>query len=134
MKEVITKTAIKVPFYDLDPMNIVWHGNYVKYIEQARCDFFEALKYTYFQMYDDGIMYPIANMDLKYIKSARMGETLTVECRLKELEPAIVLKYTIFSGEDKILTASTMQLGVNVKTGKTIYEAPEKLKEAVKNF
>lgn len=34
-----TEIKIKVPFYDLDPMNIVWHGNYVKYMEEARCDF-----------------------------------------------------------------------------------------------
>ena len=28
---------IEVPFFDLDPMNVVWHGNYVKYTEIARC-------------------------------------------------------------------------------------------------
>jgi len=33
MKSITTETNIKVEFYDLDPMNIVWHGNYVKYLE-----------------------------------------------------------------------------------------------------
>ena len=41
MREIKTRTKIKIPFFDLDPMNIVWHGNYVKYIEIARCDFFK---------------------------------------------------------------------------------------------
>ena len=30
-------TEIEVPFYDIDPMDIVWHGNYIKYFEVARC-------------------------------------------------------------------------------------------------
>ena len=112
-----TEIKIKVPFYDLDPMNIVWHGNYVKYMEEARCDFFDKLNYNYTDMYN--------------IKSANFGEELTVKCFLKEIEPAIVIKYEIYSGSEKIFKASTMQIGVNVKTGETLYEAPEKLRRAV---
>lgn len=134
MKEIVTKTKIKVQFFDLDPMNIVWHGNYVKYMETARCDFFAKLNYTYDDMYKDGIMYPIAKMDLKYIKSAKFGEDLTVECILKELEPAIIIKYNIYSGEEKILTASTMQMAVNVDNGETVYNAPEKLVKAIEDY
>lgn len=134
MKQIITKTKIKVPFYDLDPMNIVWHGNYIKYLEEARCDFFSKLKYTYDDMYNDGVMYPIAKMDLKYIKSAKFGEELTVECILKELEPAIIIKYNIYSKDEKILTAGTMQMAVSVKNGSTLYNAPEKLIKAIEDY
>ncbi len=134
MKKISTKTIIKVPFYDLDPMNIVWHGNYVKYLEKARCDFFRKLNYDYMQMHDDGIMYPIAKMDFKFIKSARFEDNLEVECILKELEPAIILKYNIYSNGEKILTASTMQMRVDAKSGETIFSAPEKLKKAVEDF
>lgn len=134
MKEIVTKTKIKVQFFDLDPMNIVWHGNYVKYMETARCDFFSKLNYTYADMYKDGIMYPIAKMDLKYIKSAKFGEDLIVECILKELEPAIIIKYNIYSGEEKIFTASTMQMAVSVDSGETVYNAPEKLVKAIEDY
>ena len=134
MKQIITKTKIKVPFYDLDPMNIVWHGNYIKYLEEARCDFFSKLKYTYDDMYNDGIMYPIAKIDLKYIKSAKFGEELTVECILKELEPAIIIKYNIYSNDEKILSANTMQMAVSVKDGSTLYNAPKKLIKAIEDY
>lgn len=131
MKNIVTETRIKVPFYDLDPMNIVWHGNYIKYLEEARTEFFRKLNYDYMDMYSDGIMYPIAKMDLKFIKSANFGDELVVRCILKELEPAIVIKYEIYSGEEKIFTANSMQIGVDVKTGESLYEAPERLKRAV---
>ena len=31
-----SEIEIKIPFYDLDPMNIVWHGNYIKYLESSK--------------------------------------------------------------------------------------------------
>ncbi|MFQ8625045.1 MAG: hypothetical protein ACLSA2_00440 [Candidatus Gastranaerophilaceae bacterium] len=33
MKKISAETLIEVPFYDLDPMNVVWHGNYIKYLK-----------------------------------------------------------------------------------------------------
>ena len=36
MQKIISNTRIKVPFCDLDPMHIVWHGNYLKYVESAK--------------------------------------------------------------------------------------------------
>lgn len=130
MQNITSEMKIIVPFYDLDPMNIVWHGNYVKYLEQARCDFFDKLNYNYTDMYNDGVMYPIVKMDFKFIKSAKFGEELLVKCILRELEPAIIIKYEIYSGEDKILTATTMQMEVSVETGETLYEAPKQLRKA----
>lgn len=132
MKNLISETTFRVPFFDLDPMNVVWHGNYVKYMEIARCDFFRKIKYTYDDMREDGIMYPIAKMDFKFIKSAKFDEEITVRCSLKELEPAIIFKYEIFSGGEKIFVGNTMQIGVNIETGESMFEAPKRLKESLK--
>ena len=46
MKNIETQYKLKVEFYDLDPMNVVWHGNYLKYLEAARCDMLEKIGYT----------------------------------------------------------------------------------------
>ena len=40
----------EVPFFDVDAMNIVWHGNYVKYLETARCAVLSAIAYDYNEM------------------------------------------------------------------------------------
>lgn len=37
--------VVEVPFFDLDPMHIVWHGNYVKYFEEARCQLLRTIDY-----------------------------------------------------------------------------------------
>ena len=92
-------TKIKIPFNDLDPMNIVWHGNYVKYIELARGELFNMLGYSYFDMYADNYIYPIAKLDMKFIKSIAFNDEIEVRCTLQEIEPAIIISYenyTIF--------------------------------------
>ena len=129
-------TIIKIPFNDLDPMNIVWHGNYVKYLEQARCDLFEMIDYTYMNMYEDGYMYPIAKMDLKFIKPTTLNQKIEVECILEEVEPAIIISYTIkdIKTGEKIFNAKSKQIGILVNSKETVYQAPKKLIDKIKEY
>ena len=104
---------MEVPFYDVDSMGIVWHGNYIKYLEQARCDMLTKIGYTYMDMYNDGVMYPIAKMEFKFIKPSKFGDKLRIETELKDTEPALSIKYTIYndSTDEKVFKAkSTMHL------------------------
>lgn len=131
-----TEIYIDVPFYDVDPMNIVWHGNYIKYLEQARTELFNRINYSYTDMYNDGIMYPIAKMESKYIRPARFRDKLKVVCKLVETEPAITIKYTIYNAEtgEKIFKAKSLQICVNAQSLESIYEEPVKLKEKIREY
>lgn len=122
-----SELEIKVPFHDLDPMNVVWHGNYVKYLEQSRCDMFDKIGYTYYDMKDDNYIYPIAKMSMKYVKPLSFNQKILIKTSLIEIEPAIIIKYKIFNGADIVFEAESMQIGINIKTGESVYNAPEKL-------
>ena len=123
-----TEYEIIIPFYDLDPMNVVWHGNYVKYMEKARCDLFSKLGYTYMDMKDDGYMYPVAKMTTKFIKSARFDDVIVVKTSLLSVEPSLNMKYTILNKDnEKIFEAETMQIAVNIDTEQSTYTAPPRL-------
>lgn len=126
-----TELKLTVPFYDLDPMNVVWHGNYLKYLESARCDLLKKIGYDYDNMRADGVVYPIAKMDLKYIKPCKFNQVLFLETIVEELEPALIIKYNIFDEEsgEKVFSAKSMQICVDIKTGESIYSAPEGLKQ-----
>ena len=129
MSYYISEMKLKIPFHDLDPMNIVWHGNYIKYMEQARCDMFSKLNYTYDDMKDDLYVYPIAKMSTKFIKPAKFEQELVVKTELVEIEPGLVIKYQIFDLQtnEKIFEAKTLQIAVNIKTKQSIYNAPKRL-------
>ena len=129
-------TIIKVEFYDLDPMDVVWHGNYVKYLEVARCDMLSKLGYTYVDMRNDGYAYPVATMEMKYIKPCTFGQELKVVSIVEEIEPALVIKYVIFDNKtgEKMFKAKTMQIAVDIKTRQTVYEAPINLKKKIDSY
>ncbi len=125
------ETILNVEFYDLDPMNVVWHGNYVKYLEAARCDMLNKLGYNYMDMKEDGVCYPIATVDMKYIKPCVFNQQLRVVSSIEEIEPSLIIKYTIFDNNtgEKLFKAKTMQICVDINTQQSVYEAPENLKK-----
>lgn len=123
---------LKVSFEDLDPMSVVWHGNYIRYMERARCDMLSKLNYTYVDMQKDGYAYPVAKMNIKYIQSATFDDVLTVKTEVMSIEPALELKYKIYNKktDEKIFEATTMQICVDMKTKESVYTAPKRLLEA----
>ena len=124
---------VKVSFEDLDPMNVVWHGNYIRYMEQARCNLLDKLHYTYIDMRNDGYIYPVAKMKVKYIKPAEFRDILNIKLDIISIEPTLDIKYTIYNKKtgDKIFEASTMQICVDINTKESIYTPPKHLIQAV---
>ena len=120
---------IKIPFHDLDPMDVVWHGNYIKYMEQSRCDMFNKINYTYYDMKNDNYAYPVAKMQTKYIKPLRFNQEVLIETSLEEVEPAIIIRYKMFDKTTRVevFSAETMQIGVDIKTGESVYTPPANL-------
>lgn len=133
---IVCETITDVQFYDLDPMNVVWHGNYIKYLEMARCDLLNQIGYNYDDMKADGVAYPIAKMDLKFIKPAFFMQKLKIISTLVELEPSLNIKYEIFDVKtgEKIFTAKSMQICIDIITRESIYKAPIRFIESVKNY
>ncbi|MBR6163180.1 acyl-CoA thioesterase [bacterium] len=122
---------MKIAFHDLDPMDVVWHGNYVKYMEQARCDMLNKLGYNYYNMKDDGWAYPVAKMKTKFIRPLTYNQEVKIVTSLEEIEPTMVIKYKIFDNKtgDKVFEGETVQFAVLIETRETIYSAPSTLKK-----
>ncbi|WP_293931682.1 thioesterase family protein [Iodobacter sp.] len=113
-------------FHDLDPMNIVWHGNYAKYLEIARCALLAKFNYDYPQMKASGYAWPIVDMRLKYIKPATFGQQLIVHAEITEWESRLKINYLIrdaVSGH-KINQAHTIQVAVDIESGEMQYVCP----------
>jgi len=118
---------IDIQFYDVDAMRIVWHGNYVKYMEDARCQLLRAFNYDYNDMEDSGYLWPIVDMRLKYVKSAQFGDKIRVEATLVEYETRLKISYRIFNVQtNEVLTkAYTVQVAVDIESNEMQFESPE---------
>jgi acyl-CoA thioester hydrolase len=69
----------QVRFEEVDPLNIVWHGRYPSFFEDARVAFGEKFGLGYLECYDQGILMPIKKMHLDYFRPLRFPERFTIE-------------------------------------------------------
>lgn len=123
------KTAsviIDVPFFDVDAMQVVWHGHYVKYLEIARCELLRSFDYDYPQMSESGYMWPIVEMKLKYVGSALFAKKIKVEARLVEWEYRLKIDYLITELESgkKLTKASTTQVAIAIESKEMCFQSP----------
>jgi acyl-CoA thioester hydrolase len=125
---------ILVPFYDVDSMNVVWHGHYVKYLEVARCALLDDIGHNYTQMKDSGYAWPVIDLQMRYVQAARFGQQLVVRADLIEWQNRLLIHYLIrdaVTGQ-RITRASTVQVAVNIASGEMQLESPGVFIEAVK--
>jgi acyl-CoA thioester hydrolase len=113
-------------FFDLDPMDIVWHGHYVKYLELARCALLERFDYGYPQMRESGYAWPVVDMRLKYVRSATFGQKLRVRAEIVEWENRLRIEYLISDAQTgaKVNSASSIQVAVDMSTREMCYVCP----------
>ncbi|WP_448549446.1 acyl-CoA thioesterase [Thalassotalea fusca] len=121
----------EIPFHDCDPMQVVWHGNYARYLEFARCELLRMFQYDYVDMHDSGFMWPIVDMRIKYVGSAIFAQRIRIHAYLKEYEHNLKIDYLIEDATSgKVLTkATTSQVAVCVQSKEMQFESPAILRE-----
>ena len=123
----VAEIEVSPAFHDLDPMDVVWHGNTLKYLELARCALLQGFDYDYPQMRASGYAWPIVDLRCKYVRSARYGQRLRVRAELTEWEMRMRIDYVIRDAEtDEVVTrAHTLQVAVEIASGEMSYATPE---------
>lgn len=118
MRELINKTDIFVRFSEVDSMAVVWHGNYVKYLEDGREAFGREYGLGYNDVFAAGYMTPIVKMELNYVKTTSYGEELTIESKLIPTDAAkVVFEYRVYRRSDNalVLKAKTVQVFMDLE-------------------
>lgn len=128
-----TDTEIQVPFFDIDMMNVVWHGHYIKYLEVARCALLDRLDHNYQQMLDSGYAWPVIDLQLRYVRGAVFGQKLNVRASLVEWENRLKINYLIsdaVTGE-RMTRATTIQVAVEIASHDMQLASPKVFTDAV---
>lgn len=125
------KLLINVPFFDVDAMHVVWHGHYIKYLEMARTELLRQFDYDYPVMQENGHIWPIVDLRLKYVASARYGQNIEVIANLIEWEHRLRIDYVIRCCDTaQVLTkATSTQVAVETSTQEMLFESPDILFE-----
>ena len=133
--EISHVSTFKVAFFDVDSMEVMWHGNYVKYLEMARCELLDKLGYNYIAMKKDGYAFPIVKLDVKYVRPAFFNDVIKVTTTLNECETFLKFHYLIENENgEKLSEANTAQAVIEMKSLQTCFEMPDALKKALKAY
>lgn len=130
-----SRTALEIPFQDVDMFSIVWHGNYPGYLEVARCQLLQLIDYTYMDMKDSGYIFPVVDLKLRYVRPIEFGQKIIVIARLKEWQNWIRINYEIIdahSGE-RLTKAVTRQVAVLLESRTILGESPQILLDKVQH-
>ncbi|MEG1983119.1 MAG: thioesterase family protein [Alistipes sp.] len=112
------ETPIRVRFSEVDSMQIVWHGEYIRYFEDGREDFgrqFAGLGYA--DLAKSGYLVPVVDATLQFKSPLRIDDTAIVETRYIDTEAAkICFEYIIRRQRDSeiVATGSTIQVFVDI--------------------
>ena len=120
------ETRIKVPFHDLDPAGIAWHGHYAKYFEVARCALLESFDYNYDRMVESGYAWPVIDMHIRYVKPALFGQEILVTAELAEWEYRLKIDYVIRDASGaRMCKGSTVQVAVEIASRAMLLRSPD---------
>jgi acyl-CoA thioester hydrolase len=132
-QSVSTSVTLKVPYYDVDLMQVVWHGNYLKYFEVGRQALFRKYGVDLQRyMEDTRYVFPIVRSTIKHIWPLRFDDEFTCTVVLKEVRVRIVLNYEIKLNSNGRLCAKgwTEQVAVLLPVMEMVFQIPEAIQKA----
>ena len=130
------EVELTVPFHDLDPMQVVWHGHYLKYFEIARTALFSNYGidlYTYFQK--TNILFPIVKTFTKHVMPLRHNDRFVCEASLEEIQYKITVDFQIrLQKNDHICTRGrSEQVAVKYPGMEMMLQIPDDIRQIVES-
>ena len=131
-----TTTTVRVRYAETDQMNVVYHGNYAQYFEVARAECIRQFDFTYKEMEKLGVIMPIVDLQIKFLRPAHYDDLLTIKTTLRELPKThkIEFHHEVFNEKKELLTIGKVVLYfINVQT-KARTTMPEVMVEKLHPF
>ena len=113
MKPLVTEKQFEIRFSEVDIMNVVWHGSYPLYLEDAREAFGAQYGLSYQRYIDEETFAPIVEMDIRYRRPLVYGMKPVIRITYQPTEAAkVIFDYEIFDPTDQtvFVTARTVQV------------------------
>jgi acyl-CoA thioester hydrolase len=121
-------------FYDVDPMSIVWHGNYARFMELARVGVLNLIDYGYVRMQESGFAWPVIDMGIKYAHPIALHQEIEVEAQIVEWENRLKINFEIRDAVTarRLTRAYSVHVAVGIDDGQMRWETPPALRDRMK--
>ena len=93
----------RVYYEDTDAGGVVYHSNYLKFLERARTEWLRQLGFGQEQLYRlQGLLFAVVHMDVRFLAPARLDDILTVSVQWQDRGRASLrLKQGIYRDPDQ---------------------------------
>ena len=125
------QARMTVPFHDLDPMHVVWHGNYLKYFDIARFGLFnDAGVDLHRYSLENNYIFPVTKTSTKYIAPLRYGDEFICRATLLDATIKIVMNFEIQRVKDNVICTKGIsdQVAIKLPEMEMMFEIPRDIR------
>ncbi len=123
IKKHFHKTRVR--YAETDQMGVVYYGNYALYFEMGRTEWLRSLGISYKWLEEQGIILPVVDLNVKFLKSAFYDDELTIVTTLQKMPTVkIGFDYEIYNEHQELLTKGSTTLVFIDKKSQKIIKAP----------
>lgn len=123
----------EVPFHDVDPLHIVWHGHYFKYFELARTALFRRHRIDGPDMLALGYRLVIAHSECRHVSALRYGDRYRVSAWFLDTAQRIHVAYEVWNTtEGKRAARARTALVTTDPAGELLLETPAVMQERIR--
>jgi len=122
----------KVYYSDTDAYGVVWHGNYLRWLEMGRIELCEKLGYKVTELEEQDIVLPVINLNVRYKSSARLNDELIIETSIQKFTTlSVTFEQKILNKDSRktLIEAFVDVVAIN-NNGKLYRKMPDILLEA----
>lgn len=117
--------AVRVYYEDTDLSGITYHANYLRWFERARSDLLRLLGIDQREAIETGEgAYALSEMNLKYLRPAKLDDDVVIETRCTELRPASCRMHQTARRDDEVLCEAHLRVGFITLDGRPRPQPP----------
>jgi acyl-CoA thioester hydrolase len=130
--ESAVSVELEVPFHDVDPLLVAWHGHYYKYFEIARQHLQRKHRVDAPDLMELGFHWYVIETRSRHVAPLRYGERFLVKAWFCEIDPRIGIAYEITSQKSNRRAARGVTVLVTTKPGgELLMETPREILERI---
>ena len=124
-----------VQYYETDKMGVTHHSNYIRFMEEARVDFFKNIGFDYFEFEKCGIVSPVVGLNnIKFKRPSTAGDTLEIEVSVKSMTTVIFTIQYAMKKEDTVVFTGESDHCLLSKEGKIVPLSDKRIEALVKKL
>lgn len=104
-----------VQYYETDKMGVTHHSNYIRWMEEARVDFFKQIGFDYLEFEKMGIMSPVVALNnVKFKKPSTVGDTVEIEVSVDSYNSIVIsIHYKMYKDDTLIFEGNSEHCFIN---------------------